>query len=73
MSIFVIEIEIEIDKNSSTMFEIEIEIVKGRSTVIEIEIEIDKFININVMLRPKPSLEPPDRSLLLYATMRVNM
>jgi hypothetical protein len=31
MSIFVTEIEIEIDKTSSTMFEIEIEIVKGCS------------------------------------------
>jgi hypothetical protein len=33
VSIFEIEIEIEIDKNSSTMFEIEIEIDKGCSTV----------------------------------------
>jgi hypothetical protein len=51
MSIFEIEIEIEIDKCISTVFEIEIEIDKGRSTVHEILIKIYKFININV----KPS------------------
>jgi hypothetical protein len=33
VSIFEIEIEIEIDKSSPTMFEIEIEIDKGCSTV----------------------------------------
>jgi flavin-binding protein dodecin len=65
-----IEIEIEIDKGSSTMSisnTISIaekidrgrstlhEIDKGRSTQHEIEIEIGNLININVMLRPKPS------------------
>jgi hypothetical protein len=34
MSIFVIEIEMEIDKSSLTMFEIEIEIIKGCSTLL---------------------------------------
>ena len=62
MSIFEIEIEIEIDKSSSTMLEIEIEIDKDRSTVHEILIEIDKLININVKPRPNESREPPDHS-----------
>jgi hypothetical protein len=64
----IIEIEIEIDKGSSTM-SISIvdkidrgcstlhEINKGRSTLHEIETEIDNLININVMLRPT-SREP---------------
>jgi hypothetical protein len=69
VSIFEIEIEIEIDKSSSIMFEIEIEIDKGRSTVHEILIEIDKLININVKPRPKPSRELPDRRLSLYCVL----
>jgi hypothetical protein len=55
VSIFEIEIEIEIDK--------------GRSTVHEILIEIDKLININVKPHPKPSRELPDRRLLFYSEL----
>jgi hypothetical protein len=56
----IIEIEIEIDKGSSTMsisntILIVDKIDRGRSTLREIEIEIGNLININVMLPPKPS------------------
>ena len=64
----IIDSVIEIDKGSSTMsismsismIESMIDSCTGRSTLHEIEIEIDNLININMMLRPKPSRKPPD-------------
>jgi hypothetical protein len=40
--------------------EYEIEIDTGHSLLFEIEIEIGNLNDINIMLRPKPSREPPD-------------
>ena len=56
----IIDSIIEIDKGSSTMSISMTDSCTGCSTLHEIEIEIDNLININVMLRPKPSCEPPD-------------